>query len=1314
MKAPRLFPAPVLWLLLTSICLAATAAGAQPTQLRCEHEENPLAVEARQPRLSWVLDAGANAERGASQTAYQLLVSSTEAGLAANQGDLWDTAKVVSGQSVLVPYGGKPLQAAQTVLWKVRVWNEHDQPSDWSTPARFSVGLLASADWSAKWITADSPKTDSLQGLEWVWAGQPDERMMYPPGARFFRRAFAIPEDAQIAQAQVRMTADNSFTLFINGHEALSGQDYGTVHSAQVATYLCPGVNQLAVTAANGGTGPNEAGLLGRLDITLADGKTLAVPVDATWKAHKEAKSGWEYAGFNDAEWAPVRVLGKYGMKPWGELSAPPAPLPLFRHEFTLTKPVRRAVVHVCGLGHYELHLNGGRVGDYVLTPEWTDYRDTCSYNTYDVTAQLAAGTNALGVLLGNGMYNVTGGRYVKFKGSFGPPKLILQLEVEHPDGTTTRIASDASWKTAPGPLTLACIYGGEDYDARREVPGWDRAGFDDHAWTAATLTESPGGALRAQLSPPIRIHEELKTVRVTEPKPGLYVYDLGKNFSGWPKLTVRGRAGATVKLTPGELLAADGTVSQRSSGGPTWFAYTLRGANDETWSPRFSYYGFRYVQVEGAAPLDDSKQPPDYPRIAELQGQFLYSSAPVAGDFACSNELVNQVHRLILAAIRCNLQSVLTDCPHREKLGWLEVSHLLADGLTYNFQLPRFYAKVSRDMRESQIENGLVPDIAPEYTVFSAGFRDSPEWGSACAFNPAHMFLTYGDASLLTGHSDVIARYAAYLGTTAKDHIVAHGLGDWYDIGPNPPGESQLTSKGLTATAVYCGDLKVLEQAARLQGKADEATRYAGLAEEVRRAFHQRFFDRAGRQYDRGSQTAQAMPLVLGMVDRELQASVIERLVRAITTNHYRVTAGDVGFSYVVRALTDAGRDDLLYRMVTQTNGPGYADQLRKGATTLTEAWDASPDSSNNHCMLGHAEGWLYSGLAGIRPDPQAPGFKRFVIRPTVVGDLTWVKAHYDSPYGRITSAWRREGDQLTLEVTVPPNSTAAIFVPTGDPAAVRESGQTLSVGRGIHAVREITGNVVVEVASGQYRFQSQYRPMDAGGEPNTALIPRPKLEDDSYDWFARHEAILKVQRQLDPEIVLIGDSITHFWGGEPQAAIRNGPKAWAELFGTRRVLNLGFGWDRIQNVLWRLDHGELEGTHPKLIVVHIGTNNTAGTGNARDNSPAEIAEAIRVLCQRLHRQFPETRVQLMAVFPRGEKPDAPARATVAAINQLIAPLGQEPGIHYVDIGPRFLSSDGAITREVMPDFLHPAEKGYAIWANAIREEMKATGLAN
>ncbi len=488
------------------------------------------------------------------------------------------------------------------------------------------------------------------------------------------------------------------------------------------------------------------------------------------WKVRVWDGAGTDAGWSQPAEWTTALVdpglrRGSWIASPNTSLRS--GPLPVFRKEFTVEKPVRQAMAMVSGAGFHELHVNGAKVGDRVLAPAWTNFRSTVLYETFDVSPLLKTGRNALGIMLGNGFYNVAGGRYAKYTGSFGQPRLWMQLHLEYADGTSADIATDSNWKVHDGPLTFSCIYGGEDYDARLELPGWDKPGFDDSAWPRPEGMEAPGGVLRSQSSPPVRVQRTFHPVKTTQPKPGVYVYDLGQNFSGWPKITVAGPAGAQVRLTPGELLDANGLVTQHSSGGPVYFSYVLKGSRAETWSPRFSYYGFRYVQVEGAAPAAETAK--GAPVMQELEGQFVHLDAPPAGQFTCSNELLNRIHTLIDVAVRSNLQHVLTDCPHREKLGWLEQTYLMGPSLLYDWDLRTMLPKMVRDMREAQTVDGLVPDIAPEYVTFGGGFRDSPEWGSAGVLVPWLAWQWYGDWRGLEEAYPMMKRYAGYLESQAK-----------------------------------------------------------------------------------------------------------------------------------------------------------------------------------------------------------------------------------------------------------------------------------------------------------------------------------------------------------------------------------------------------------------------------------------------------------------------------------------------------------------------------------------------------------------
>jgi hypothetical protein len=768
-------------------------------------------------------------------------------------------------------------------------------------------------------------------------------------------------------------------------------------------------------------------------------------------------------------------------------------PLPIFRHEFSAPKKISQALVFVSGLGHYELHINGYNVTHNVLTPGWTNYRKRVFYNTYDVTRLLRPGRNAIGVLLGNGMYNVPGiaGRYTKFIGSFGQPKLILQMHLRYADGTTELITSDSTWRTSPGPITFTTIYGGEDYDARLEQPGWDLPSFHDASWQHALELQGPGGALVAEQSPPIHVAHTNQPVKTTQLQPGVTVYDLGQNFSGWPEITVSGRRGTTVKMIPGELLDASGLVTQHSADASPQsqnrFAYTLRGGAPETWHPRFSYYGFRYVQVEGTrAP----GSPPDgKPLVVSLRGQFTHDDAATVGSFESSNPLFGKIHKLIDMAILSNMASVLTDCPQREKLGWLEQTYLAAPSILSNYDAVGLYQKMAQDIRDSQLADGMVPSIAPEYVAFvdqngaSTDFRDSPEWGSAAILSPWAAYQFYGDKRLLALQYDSMRAYAAYLQAKATDHILSYGLGDWYDIGPAPPGRSQLTGQELTATAIYYQNLTVLSKVAALVDKSQDAQTYATEAALVKDAFNAKLFHPDRGQYDRGSQTANAMPLALGMVPPGYERAVLQQLVDDIRRHNNHVTSGDIGFHYVVRALTDGGRSDVLYDMLARTDSPSYGYQLARGATTLTEAWDTNPNSSQNHFMLGHAEEWFYRGLAGISVDFARPGPQRIQIRPAPVGQIARASATYESVFGEIRSAWTHQANRFTWHVRVPAGSLATLEIPASAVSSARESGYTLDRAEGILESHATDQGVSCLVASGDYTFTSEIP--SAPGQP-------------------------------------------------------------------------------------------------------------------------------------------------------------------------------------------------------------------------------------
>lgn len=783
---------------------------------------------------------------------------------------------------------------------------------------------------------------------------------------------------------------------------------------------------------------------------------------------------GAKWIGYEEIHDSMLLVPGIHkGIKIEGDIATKRSIVPYFRKEFTIKKKIKEAFLFISGLGQYELYMNGSRIGDRFLSPGWTNYLKTCFYNIFDVTDELKKGSNAIGAIVGNGFYNINRERYYKLVITYGAPRLIVKMLIRYNDGTEDIIESDETWKTTPSPVTFTSIFGGEDYDARLEQPGWNKSGFNDENWNASLPVREPGGRLKAEGDYPLKVMQEFDPVNIYNPDSSIYVYDFGQNASGIIRLTVKGKKGQEVRLWPGELIGTDSLVAQRASGSPYYFSYTLKGEKEEVWIPRFTYYGFRYVRAEGAVPKGKSN-PGDLPVIDGLQLLHTRNSSPASGYFKCSNELFNSAYNLIGWAIKSNLASVATDCPHREKLGWLEQTHLMGNSIKYEYDIHNLFDKMIDDMMEAQLDNGLVPDIAPEYVQFVGGFRDSPEWSSACIILPWDLYEWYGDIEAVKKAYPMMKRYLSYLGTMAKDNILSHGLGDWYDLGPNHPGVAQLTPISLTATSIYFYDAMLVSKMASLIGEKEDAANYSALAEEIKRSFNSTFFDPVLKVYSTGSQTAYSMPLFFGMVDDSLKPYVIDNLVKSINENNKALTAGDVGYRYLLRALEQEGQLQLIYEMNSKTDVPGYGFQLSKGATSLTESWAGLVNVSNNHMMLGHLMEWFYSGLAGIQQAADSKGYRHILINPGVVGDITWVDAAYKSINGEIACKWKRDNGNFHLDVTIPVNTTATIVFPNADPGKILDGETTIGASPSIKNIHAEGNKTYLDVPSGRYNLSS------------------------------------------------------------------------------------------------------------------------------------------------------------------------------------------------------------------------------------------------
>jgi alpha-L-rhamnosidase len=809
-------------------------------------------------------------------------------------------------------------------------------------------------------------------------------------------------------------------------------------------------------------------------------GKMLASAQGVFWKVRTWDQDGQPSAWSDSARWTMGLLRPEDWHAKWIMGDAERSAI-VMRHEFAVKSGLKRATIFICGLGQYELSANGTKVGDDVLAPGWSMYNKTCLYETRDLTPYLQEGKNALGVALGSGMYNVFGppDRFTKFKHSFGPLKAIAQIQLEYADGSSETVGTDSSWRTTGGPTTFSHVYAGEEYDARLAQAGWDAPRFEDSKWAAATETQGPGGQLRdiSCSAPSIRTFEVFKQVGVKKLTPTTQIYDMGQNAAIMPNIKVKGPAGSAIRIVPAELIKPDGSP-ERSSFGSTaktrYWQYTLAGTGQsENWFPKFFYHGARYLEVD-AIPAPGSDE---LPTLESIESVVVQSSSAPIGQFSCSSDLFNRIHTLVRWAQRSNMMSVMTDCPHREKLGWLEEDHLNGPSLRYEFDLAALFTKVMNDITDSQLRSGLVPTIAPEYTVFGSGedrnnFGDSPEWGSAAIQIPWQEYEFNNDLELLRRNYNVMKGYVDFLHGKSKNDIVSYGLGDWYDIGPKRPGISQLTPNSLTATAIYYSDIQALTKTAKLLGKTEDAQQYEALGTRVRDAFNREFYHPETHQYATGSQCSNSMALVIGLCDQQNRQAVLDNVVKDVRDHGNALTAGDVGYRYLLRALADGGRSDVIFDINNQSDKPGYGMQLKRGATSLTEGWDALRTSSQNHFMLGQIVEWMYHDLAGIQCDPAGPGFRKIIIQPAIVGDLTWVKAGYDSINGKIESVWRKEGGALKLDVTIPVNTTATVYIPAKSVASIMESGHPLDQTKGVNVLKSDEKTVQIQVGSGQYHF--------------------------------------------------------------------------------------------------------------------------------------------------------------------------------------------------------------------------------------------------
>jgi alpha-L-rhamnosidase len=1062
------------------------AASVRPQQLRCEYRVNPQGIDVTDPRLSWVLTAVNPKARGVSQSAYRILVASSDAGLRANAGDLWDSGKISSSDSTQVAYRGKALNSGAAAFWKVQIWDQDGQAGDWSAGAQWTMGLLHPEDWKGRWIGRDEAGGykdagsvyQALERARWIWDA-PNAQTAAPAGDRFFRATFTAPAGRKVTRAICVIGADNAADVYLNGEQIAAESRLPLPAAVDITERLRAGDNVIAVrtTHTNGG---RPAGLIGGVRIEFASGEPLLFQTGSQWRAIVKPEPGWEKADFLDAAWQAAKDLGPFGMAPWagvGFVAEHRLPARLLRKEFSVDKKVRRASVYYSGLGLSELYLNGAKVGDHVLSPGLTDYDRRALYVSFDVTKQLAQGRNAIGLMLGNGRYYAPRNDVPIRTRDFGYPKAIVQLNLEYEDGSAASVVSDESWKfTADGPIRANNEYDGEEYDARMEMAGWSKAGFNDAKWETTKIVGAPAGLLAAQMAEPLRVTETIKPVSVKKLRPGVFIFDMGQNLVGWCRLKVSGPQGTAVKLRHAESLSPDGSLyvaNLRSAKAED--IYTLKGEGAEVYEPRFTYHGFRYVEVTGF---------PGEPTAAALEGRVVHDDMARAGEFTSSSDLLNKIHHNMFWGIRGNYRSIPTDCPQRdERQGWLGDRGQVSRSESYMFDVAAFYSKWMTDLEDSQRPSGSIPDVSPNYWPL---YNDSLTWPGTLVFVHGMLYDQYGDKRVLARGYDAMKKWMDFEKSFVKDGLTGKDTyADWC-VPPEDPklihskDPARVTDKTLIASSYYYQFLRTMSRYAKILDRPTDAADFDKQADLMQDAFQRKFFRLESSMYDNGTQTSSILPLYFGMIPADFRPAVVQTLVRSIEQkSDFHVGTGLVGAQWLMRTLSDNGHADLAYKIATQKSYPGWGYMAEQGATTVWELWngntaDPAMNSGNHVMQIGDLAVWMYEYLAGIRTDPEQPGFRHAIIRPYPAGELTYVKATHATMYGPLASSWKREKGQFTLDVTVPANTTATVWVPSKDAAMVMESGKKASDVKGVKFVRSEGGAAIFDVASGAYSFKS------------------------------------------------------------------------------------------------------------------------------------------------------------------------------------------------------------------------------------------------
>ncbi len=1079
----------VLTLSLCSCTRAAEPPNGTPVSLRVEYLTRPLGLDTPKPRLYWrVYDM----RRGARQAAYRVQVASSIERLQKGQPDLWDSGRVNSPEQAHIVYAGKPLVAGQRVWWRVASWSALGGEPRWSEPEYWGMGLFFQRVPQARWISLPpagvrdisphngyhSQQTDNPEDPKWVGVdlGEPrpiDAVRLYParpfdwvrdePGFSYPLR-FRIEVDDSPQFANPRVVADFTQNDVPNPGRRAQTYRFEAVRARAVRVY-CTRLR-------------HHDGA--RYQLALAEMQVLqgsqVVSQGAAGVALDSLEvlrpSGWSLKYLTDGRTRPEK----------GTADLPLSPPPAMRTEFILPAAPRRAVLSFTALGVVEMRLNGQRAHESILAPESTDYHLRVQYQTVDVTGLLKKGANALAAQLGDGWY-------CGFYGLHGRrqwgvyPELLAELRAEMPDGRIITVATGPNWRaTDEGPVRHADILDGQHEDRTREMPGWDQPGFDQSSWKSVTVTHRPARLLVAQPNEPIQVTRVQKPKQVTEPAPGVLIFDMGQNMVGHVRLKLTGPRGTQVTVRHGEMLNDDGTLYTANLRAAQQTDKVTLNGNPTVFEPRLTYHGFRYVEVTGW------KEPVT---LQDVEGMVCHSAAPDTGTFACSNPMLTQLWSNTLWTQRANLMSIPTDCPQRdERLGWTGDIQTFAQTAIFNMDLGAFFTKWLRDVRDSQTEEGAMPEVAPNPEQRRGPFTGAPGWGDVGTVLPWICWVNYADRQMLADQYDAAKRWVDYIHKHNPDLIWRNrrgsDYGDWlhgdtliYEGWPRQGGE---VPKEQMATAFFAHSTDLLARMARVLGKQDDARIYTDLYARIREAYNAAYLKSDGA-LQANTQGGYAFGLAFDLIPDALRPAALQHAIDNIERYGYRLSTGFNSTTRMVMELTRGGQNDLAWRLVQNTVFPSWGYMIENGATTIWERWDGyvkgrgfqNPGmNSFNHWAFGSITEWLYRHALGLNPDPANPGWRKFLVAPKPGGGVTWAQGTYRSLYGPIFCSWAIRDGRIELQLSVPPGAEAEIHLPTSRPTALRESGKPVSDVAGISVLPSGEDLARVRVAAGQYVFSA------------------------------------------------------------------------------------------------------------------------------------------------------------------------------------------------------------------------------------------------